>query len=233
MYWTRSQLAEWFEALVAGLIDRDRRLVRGDGRPRRLRVNTVWEYLDSAGLVGSDEFDAFAGSAAGRAAIVYLWHSAREEFERWLGGSPLAVEMDTPWGFGVLSIHDFRPGADVYEYYQEEAERSNIWGGDGVVAVFETSGVALRCEVTGEFRVEWRGKVYENEPVPRSLVRLLKEGRVKPALNPWFALRFEKNGYVDDVFGDHILPGSYWGLRQLFLKAAEAVQRRPEGAPVL
>lgn len=228
MYWTRSQMTQWFEALVAGLIDGDQRLARSDGRPRKLPVSAVWEYLDSAGLVSNDEFDAFAGSPAAKAGIVCLWHSASEEFECWLSGSPLVVEIETPFGCGALSLYDFRPGADVYDYYEEGSEKGDIWGND-IVAVFELPGASFRYEVTGELRVEWRGRVYENEPIPRSLVRFLKQGKVEAALNPWFALRFEKDNCVDDVFVNHVLPKSYWELKQLFLDAAEEVLAKQGG----
>ncbi|SMB96838.1 hypothetical protein SAMN00808754_1679 [Thermanaeromonas toyohensis ToBE] len=230
MYWTRPQMTRWFEALAAGLIDGDQRLARSDGRPRKLPVSAVWEYLDSAGLVSNDEFDAFAGSPAARAGIVCLWHSASEEYECWLSGSPLVVEVETPFGPGVLSLHDFRPGADVYDYYEEGSEKSDVWGTD-IVAVFELPEASFRYEVAGGFRVEWRGKIYENELIPRPLVRLLKQSKVKPVLNPWFALRLEKDNYADDVFVSHTLPESYYGLKRLFLDAAEEVLGR-QGRPV-
>lgn len=111
-----------------------------------------------------------------------------------------------------LEIYDFRPAADVYDYYIEGHLS------DGLVAILRGPKLSLLLEATGALLVEYKGRRY-TESLPRRLAELLKAKEVEAVLNPWFALRVMiGNDVVDDVWVDYKLPDGYKALKDFMLE---------------
>jgi hypothetical protein len=206
-FWTEAQLERWAEKLLEALLEGEPALVRRGGLSRALSAGQIWRYLDRAGAVGAEEFDAFAASAPARREIQGLWEEVSGAFLRYREGEPLEVEV--PGGLFVL--HDFRPGADVYDYFTRGRES------DGLVAELKGHRRSLALETVGELFVEHRGKAYTGS-LPPGLAEKLRKGEVDPRLNPWFAVRLVAGGAaVDDLWVGHVLPKRYGELKTLLL----------------
>lgn len=210
-FWSEAQLERWAEELLEGLLAGSPSLVRLDGRPRALSARQVWRYLDRARAVGAGEPEAFLEHAPARAEAQGLWERVSGAFLRYREGEPLEVGLEGK----ALVLHDFRPGADVYDYFTRGRESNRL------VAELKDGGRSLVLEATGELFVEHRGKAYTGS-LPPGLARKLKNGEVEPRLSPWFAVRLVagRTG-VDDVWVGHVLPEGYRALKALFLSLAE------------
>lgn len=211
-FWSEAQLDRWAEELLEGLLAGNPSLVRLDGRPRVLSAQQVWRYLDRAGAVGAGESEAFLEHAPAGAEIQGLWGRVSEAFLRYRKGEPLEVGL----GERTLVLYDFRPGADVYDYFTRGRES------DGLIAELKGGGQSLVLETAGELFVEHRGKAYTRS-LPPGLARKLKNGEVEPRLSPWFAVRLVSGGTgVDDLWVGHVLPERYGGLKTLLLSFSPA-----------
>lgn len=91
-----------------------------------------------------------------------------------------------------VSVFDFKPGADAYEYCVEGSQF-------GVVAELSGPKGSLVIEPAGEVLVVWRGRRFA-PPLPRQVVEAVRAGEAEELLNPWFAVRLVVDGRaVDDV----------------------------------
>lgn len=209
-FWTDAQLFYWGEVLLDGLFKNDPALVTTKGLPRLLSAGKIWDYLHSVGEVGNSEHDAFCQVSAARAEIRWLWEEVADAYRRYKTKEE-PIEASLPGNF-VLEIHNFRPGADVFDYYVEDCQS------DGLVAILRGPKLSLLLEATGELLVEYGGRRY-TESLPRRLAELLKAGEVEARLNPWFAARvMVDNNVVDDVWVGEELPGSYKALKEFMLE---------------